>query len=244
LELLCSNFYSKYPEAKQASAELEEYLETVAARNEKVAEYNQLLSDLSYVCGESQKVMAQQTAAETARRQSVNPGFPALAGFSSALRRHALERCIVQLYMASRVYTMQSLDSYDVFADVLAKLASKSQPGELDSAALNTALIDIIATNLDNKQKKRTTQVDYQPAGSHCTITLTRKKSPLLFKMLENDKQGTFQLLPAGPDASIDGNPFARMSEVRVTGIRCVAKGAKTAAAVLTFELTHPGVET
>ena len=70
----------------------------------------------------------------------------------AALRKHSLELCIEQLYMASRVFTMQALVSYDVFADMLEELGSK--PGELESSALNAALIEIISEKLAEKQRK------------------------------------------------------------------------------------------
>ncbi len=241
LEAICSNFYEQFPVAKEAVDVLDEYIETVAARNEKIAEYNQLLTELCYIRGERQKTEAQQVEAEGTQRKTSSPGLHAMAGYASALRRHALERCIEQLYMASRVLTMQALDSYDVFADVLGQLGST--PGELDSSALKVGLIDIIEKKLAEKQSKGTL-TDYESLGSRCKVILTPEKNPLLFRMLSQGKAGTFQILPVGPDTTMERNPFARMAEVRVTGIRCTAIGATTSDGTLAFEITHPGIET
>jgi hypothetical protein len=242
LETILSNFYDKFPTARQASQAFDEYIEAVTARNEKVDEYNELLSELCYVRGELDKTIEQQTQAETARTQSSNPGLPAMARFSAALRTHALQRCVEQLYTSSRVFTLQALDSYDVFADVLGSMTST--PGELNPAALNTALVDLISNRLNEKQKHRTTRVAYTATGNHCRVRLTGSKYGLLFAKLKAGQEGTFTILPADPDATIDGNPFADMSEVRITGIRCTAQGMKTADNIHTIDITHPGIET
>ncbi|MBV9083766.1 MAG: hypothetical protein JOZ62_13890, partial [Acidobacteriaceae bacterium] len=144
LESILANFYERFPAASKASQTFQEYVESVAARNEKIDEYNQLLSQLCYIRGALDKTGAQQNQAEAARKQSANPGLPAMAAFSTALHTHALERCVEQLYTASRVFTLEALDSYDVFTDVLGKMTSASASGRLDSAALNTGLIYLI----------------------------------------------------------------------------------------------------
>src|SRR5262249_16837770 len=40
LESICSNFYTKFPSAKQLSEDLESYIHAITTRNEKVEEYN------------------------------------------------------------------------------------------------------------------------------------------------------------------------------------------------------------
>jgi hypothetical protein len=242
LESILSNFYERFPSANAASQILDEYVESVTARNEKVDEYNELLAQLCYVRGELDKTTEQQNQAETARKESSNPGLPAMAGFSAALHTHALQRCVEQLYAASRVFTLEALDSYDVFADVLGQMTST--PGELNPAALNTALIDLISVALDKKQEHRTIETDYPPLGAQCRVTLTPSKNPLLFQKLKAGKAGSFTILPVAPHTAGDRNPFAGMSEVRIAGIRCTAQGMTTGDNVHTIEITHPGIET
>jgi hypothetical protein len=139
---------------------------------------------------------------------------------------------------------MQSLQSYDVFADVLAKLTSPSAPGEINSAALNTGLIDLISRKLEVRQSERTSQSDFIPTGNRCSITLTPQTHSLLFKLLKSGESGSFIIPPAKPNTTLDLNPFARMADVRLTHIRCLARGMKTGNGSLFIELTHPGIET
>jgi hypothetical protein len=244
VESICSNFYESYPAAKVFSYLLDEYIEKVTARNEKVEEFNQLLSDVLYLDTEIGKTQVQQNQAATSIQTSANPGLPAMARYATALRRHAQERCVYQLYKASRVFTMQSLQSYDVFADVLGKLTSQSAPGEISSAALNTGLIDLISQKLEASQNERTSQSDFIPEGNRCSITLTPKTHSLLFKLLKSGESGSFTISPATPNTTLDQNPFARMADVRLTHIRCLAPGMKTGNGSLLIELTHPGIET
>ena len=244
VESICSNFYESIPGAKAFSYLLDEYIEKVTARNEKVEEFNQLLSDVLYLDTEIGKTQAQRNQAAASLQTSASPGLPAMARYATALRRHAQERCVYQLYMASRVFTMQSLQSYDVFADVLGKLTSPSAPGEIDSAALNTGLIDLISKKLEDSESQRTSQSDFIPTGNRCSITLTPKTHSLLFNLLKSGESGSFTIPPATPNTTLDRNPFARMADVRLTHIRCLAHGMKTGNGSLLIELTHPGIET
>jgi hypothetical protein len=244
VESICSNFYESYPAGKVFSYLLDEYIEKVTTRNEKVEEFNQLLSDVLYLDTEIGKTQVQQNQAAASIQTSANPGLPAMARYATALRRHAQERCVYQLYKASRVFTMQSLQSYDVFADVLGKLTSQSAPGEINSAALNTGLIDLISKKLEASQNERTSQSDFIPEGNRCSITLTPKTHSLLFKLLKSGESGSFTIPPAMPNTRLDQNPFARMADVRLTHIRCLAPGMKTGNGSLLIEITHPGIET
>jgi hypothetical protein len=146
--------------------------------------------------------------------------------------------------MASRVFTMQSLQFYDVFADVLGSLTSSAAPGEINSAALNTGLIDLISQDLESRQRERSSPSKFMPNGNRCRITLTRKTHLILIKMLEKGKPGTFSILPPTPDTTLEKNPFARMADVRLTHIRCSAEGMATSDNFQSFEITHPGIET
>lgn len=244
VESVCSNFYEQCPSARKIQYTLDQYIECVAARNEKLEEYNQLLSDVVYLNGELEKSQLQKSQAETSVQTSANPGLPAMARYTNALRRHAQERCIHQLYMASRVFTMQSLQFYDVFADRLGSLTSPAAPGEINSEALNTGLIDLISEDLESWQNKRTSPSKFVPNGNRCRITLSRKKNLILIKMLQSGKPGTFSILPPDPNTTLENNPFARMADVRLTHIRCSAEGMVTSDNVQSFEITHPGIET
>ena len=129
VESVCSNFYGKYPSARSISDALDQYIDAVAARNGKVEEYNQLLSSLLYVGAELDKTNEQRETIQGVWQRSANPGLPAMVRVGAALRRHAREQCIEQLYVACRVFTLQTLDPYDVFADVLGTVGSTTQPG-------------------------------------------------------------------------------------------------------------------
>jgi hypothetical protein len=242
-ESILSNFYTKYPKAKQISHALDAFIEAVTARNQKVEEYNQLLSDLFNLRGELAKSRTHRNQTTATLLGNAHPGLPELARFGRALRLHAWEQCVEQLYMASRVYTLQSLDPYDVFADVLGKLGNAEQ-GNLDKSALNTALIDLISNSLKAKQKLRTNRETFVPQGQHSSRTLTPQKDPLLFLMLKAHKPGKFQMMPARRETTIDRNPFAGMADVRLSHIRCTVEGMKTSDGIQVIEIRHPGFET
>jgi hypothetical protein len=242
VESICSNFYESYPSAREVAWLLDDYIEAVASRNLTVEEYNQLLADACYLGAERDKAKAQRNEVAASLQASAHPGLPAMVKFGRALRRHAWERCVEQLYIASRVYTLRSLNLYDAFGDALARLAG-AEDGELDSTALDTGLIDFIGQTLSAKQKPRTTRERFVPDGRHCSLTLTPDRYALLFRMLRGGKPGQFRLLLAKPDTQIEDNPFAGMADVRLTHIRCFAKGMKTSDDVHTIEISHPGIE-
>jgi hypothetical protein len=156
-ETICSNFYESYPAAKKISESLDDYIEAVAARNEKVEEY-QLLADLAYFRAELNKAQEQKDQVDTSLQQHANPWLPAMAKFIRALSRHAWERCVEHLYTASRVYTLQSLNLYDVFVDVLGGLTDP-KTGDLKWSALATGLIDLIGKKLDETQSETNREI-------------------------------------------------------------------------------------
>ncbi len=172
VESICSNFYESYPGAKKIAASLDAYIDAVTARNEKVEEYNQLLSDLCYMRAEAANVRAQQAQTSAVLQGSASPGLPTMARFAAAQYRHAREQCIELLYTASRVYTMQTLDVYDVFSGVLGRLTSAGD-SDLNTAALDTGLIDLISQELTKKQKRKTSVEPFVPGGDRCSVTLT-----------------------------------------------------------------------
>ncbi len=256
VEAILSNFYKTYPDAKKVSGYLDQYIEAVVARNEKVEEYNQFLSQFVYIASELLRTKMQKQLTDTAHQHAASPGLPTMAKFSRALRRHAWEDCVQILYRASRVFALKSLDdSYDVFSTVLGRLASGSDPAELDSAALNTALIDIITKDLTTHLMAKTTSQDFKPDGSHCCLTLKRKPAaaasefdpfltPAIFESLKSGEYTTFRILAPDRDATVDENPFAGMADVRLTHITCTPTEVKTKDTVFTIELTHSGAET
>jgi hypothetical protein len=247
VENICSNFYESYPAAKAISESLDDYIEAVEARNEKVEEYNQLLADLAYVRAALNKAQEQKDQVDTAVQQSANPGLLAMAKFSRALSRHAWETCVENLYAASRVYTLESLNLYDVFVDVLGGLTDP-KTGDLMWSALATGLIDLIGKKLNETQSGTNCEI-FGPdpdTGKHLPVSwmLTPQKDPLVFAMLKGYKPGKFRILPADPQTTIDRNPFAGMADVRLNRIRCTANGMKTTPSNLhVITIRHPGQE-
>ena len=271
VESICSNFYVKYPEAKEVSGYLDVYIEAVAARNQKVEEYNQNISELAYVAAELLRTKAQKQLADTWRQKAASPGLPALAKFARALRRHAWEDCVQQLYIASRVLSLKSLDFYDVFADVLGQLSFSADAAELKSEALNTGLISFISTEMTNRLSYKTTLDSFEPKGAHCCMILTRDASALpsaaslvvdnetqaqfptgptpvvrpdLFNLLRQGKPARFRITAAHHKTDIEQSPFADKSDVRLTHLRCTPTGMKTSDNVYSLVLRHPGFET
>jgi hypothetical protein len=228
VEQICSNFYTSYPDAKKASEYLDGYIEAVAARNAKVDEYNYLLSGLTYIASELLRTRAQKQLTEATRLGAANPGLPAMAKFRRALRRHAWENCVEILYLASRVYTLKSLDPYDVFSHVLGKLASGFDPAELDSAALNVGLIDLMSADLKDRLNKKTNSQSFGQTDEPCSIILSSGPVSLI-------RPDLIKLLKDGKPAKLN---FSRMTGVRLTHLRCTPAGINSDDP-FTFKFTH-----
>ena len=176
-----------------------------------------------------------------------------MANFTQALWRHALQRCIEQLYMASRVVTLLTLSDYDVFQDVLGKLKpAGSSPGRLNSASLDTALIDLVATQLSEQAKYQTNREKFPDANEPpIRFTLTKETHRHVFRILspasgkhDATRVATFTLGAARKNSEADSNnPFEGMSDVRLSAIRCRIKGLVTSNNVHKVELRHSGIE-
>lgn len=252
---ICSNFYSIFDEARKITNTIDEYIEAVTTRNAKVEEYNQLSSGLRYISAELYKVGTEITTASDSNSKGSNPGLPAMARFSTALYRHALERCLEHLYIACRVFTMESLSLYDVFSQVLGKLAaSATTDGELNSAALDTGFIDLISQKLRHEQDLQSNIQHFKPKGNQCWVRLVEEDAPskgafqivdpVLFALLRHHQAATFQLLPPDAEIGTKEHPFAQKANVRLRKIRCRAKGMRTSDKIHRIDITHPGIET
>ena len=228
VEQICSNFYKSYPDAKKASEYLDQYIEAVAARNAKVEEYNYLLSGLTYLASELLRTKTQKQLTEATHQGAASPGLPAMAKFRRALRRHAWENCVEILYLASRVYTLKSLDPYDVFSNVLGKLASGVDPAELDTAALNAGLIDLMSADLKDRLNKKTASQDFGQTDAPCSIILSSGPVPLI-------RSDLMRLLRDGKPAKVS---FPRMTGVRLTQLKCTPAGINSDDP-FTVKLTH-----
>jgi len=116
---------------------------------------------------------------------------------------------------------MQTLDVYDVFSDVLGRLTAAGD-ADLNAAALDAGLIDLISQKLRNKQKHKTSVAPFPPEGRLCSVTETAKSNPLLFAMLARHQPGVFRITAPTVVSTVDRNPFAAMTFFRAIRIRRV----------------------
>ena len=243
---ITDDFYKQFAVARELQSDFDSYVDLVATRSAKIDEYNKELQGLCYL-------RAQVRAVDDAKRKTeswakASPDTVALTGManvSRALWRHARERCIETLYLASRAFTMQSLSTKDVFVDVLGKVVEGGkQPTNVGTAALYAAQIDLIADELKTENARTANIEQFHAQGEHCRIVLTKEKNRLAFAMLKANKSAVVPVLHARQGDDTDRTPFSGMSNVRLSAIRITVKGMKTRDNVYSIKFTHPGVET
>jgi len=245
VDAICAEFFSKCPTAKKLSDDLAHYIELVATRNAKIAEYNDALTELCYLRSQADAIRSAKNKTESWRVSQAGLSLPQMAAFSSALWRHAREQCVETLYLASRAFTMHTLSNKDVFVDVLRQLMAGSQrPDNINSTAFRAALIDFIVGRLKEENKRLSTIQAFVPMGNSCRIEFTKARNPLLFATLMNGNEGLVSILPARKDTNTDHTHFPGMANVRLSAIRACALGMRTKDNIHVIQFTHPGVET
>jgi hypothetical protein len=245
VDAICADFSEKCPTAaKELREELDHYIELVATRNAKIAEYNNALTALCYLRSQLKEVTEAKSKTDSWRVSQADLSLPQIAAFSSALWRHAREQCVETLYFASRAFALQILNTKDIFADVLGQLMPGGQrPDTVDSTAFRTALIDFIAGRLKDENRRQST-IESFPQAWVCRLVVMKEKNPLLFAMLQAGKEGIVSILPARKVTDADHTPFPGMANIRLSAVRACAVGMKTDDNTHVIEVTHSGVET
>ena len=77
---------------RKLSDDLAHYIELVATRNAKIAEYNDALTELCYLRSQADAIRSAKNKTESWRVSQAGLRLPQMAAFSSALWRHARER--------------------------------------------------------------------------------------------------------------------------------------------------------
>ena len=257
LNSILENFYEQSANARNISQTLDAYVDAVQARNAKVDEWNQLLALYAYCGAESKKADAQ--SAEVEETKSNDPGLVAMARFSTALNRHALEDYIKRLYEAGWVCSLRTLRNFDPLAS-LSEIASESNAdiGFLNSDILAKAVNDYIGAVLSS-----TTTISDLSDMPQIELTLTPKTHPLVFALLRKGKAASFQIPATDPRAVQPGakppadpeeptaqsNVFALKADVRLTHIKprvFLEKDNELSSLCsrYTIQLSHSGRET
>jgi hypothetical protein len=220
VQQICEDFYSKVPEARQASDAIKDYVDLCGDLNASIGEYNALLAELLAAQGDQAKVTGQQKDAAAEKAKTSDPDLPLIASFAASLYRHARQDCIEQLYLASRAYSLLSLQPYDVFEAMLGHLLpSGKEPDDLDANALKGALIEIAVQRLKADQRRISDIEAFEPDADRNRVVFTDADDPLLFALLRKDHAASFRLPPARVGDGPDRTPFTNRRDVRLNAV-------------------------
>ena len=247
VDQMCEDFYSSILEARKLSDSMDAYIDLAGSLNAGIEDFNSLLAELLEIQTKSDKNTAQQDAATAALATDSQPDLPAMTSFAASLYTHAREECIKVCYHASRACTLQSLDSYDVFTDMIGELVPAGQePDTINSTTLGGALIDIAVNRLTisvEVPQKFGLQPNIPKPVDRVRVVVTEADERLLFAMLRIGKTGSFTLTPAHAGDSTAKTPFFDKANVRLSEIRCWSDGLITKSGRQHFGLTHSGID-
>ena len=250
LDELCDKLWTISGAAKAKEA-FDEYVSAVQARNAHVMTLNESLSRLrAYVAGSAQTAAAIATA-QTQAAASTDAGAVTLVTQLTRMASRARADCIEALYLASRAYSFWALEHADALAGVLSDL-SAGLPLAMTPTALQAAgeqLLTRYDKTIDTQLGER--PIWLPPKNAPATargklIELTPQSHPAVFEQLRTKRWASFQLTAPRAGTTADSNPFAGLSDVRLTSVRCWLSGVRWAdgrGPIVRVDLEHQGRE-
>jgi hypothetical protein len=171
--------------------------------------------------------------------------------FVQSLYDHAKTNCINGLYSASRALRFWTLADYDVFGDVL----KCSGPTDVNYLAVASGHDGILTHRVGQVNKLVT---DLAPRSDPVIVVFHTKTHPKIIPSFKKDRgidedlddqarYWEFTLDPATKESTSADSPFAGMSNVRLTEVRCWLIGLDSAADAtghIKVNLTQMGEET
>jgi hypothetical protein len=248
---LCDEFWNVSGAAKAKEA-FDDYVSAVQARNAHVMTLNESLARLrAYVAGGAQTASA-LAAAQTQAAGASDPGAVALVAQLTRMASRARADCIESLYLASRAYSFWALAPADALADVLSDLAV-GRPLAMSPTALQAAG-ERLLTRYDKAMEADLSErpIWFPPRNAPATqrgkiIELTPQSHPSVFERLRTQGTASFGLRAPRARTTADENPFAGLSDVRLSSVRCWLNGVGWAAGhgpIVRVDLEHLGRET
>ena len=239
-ENMCDKFYSKTGANSKKAQEAMDYLvEQVQLRNDKIMEYNSLLRQQQDLRSRLESLGLQKRETETKLAANADPGLPEMTAFVDECYEQAKERCLKDLYMASRAYVFWALEPYSLFKDLL----EETHPNEIDHTLMLRGKDTILG------KLKETRELMAGPLQSFAKIVIHLKDHPGALQTLRSKEMANFYIQPAGTKTSIENSPFAGLADVRITKVRPWAIGLETGetdhkAHLHHLVMTHLGSET
>ena len=180
----------------------------------------------------------QQRVTESDRAR-IELGLSAPASFVNDSYELAKERCLTDLFRASRAYVFWQLKPLDLFGDLL----RGRRPEEVDHALLLRAKGDIL------KKLEDAWEDLARPPQQFNKITIRLSRLPQVLDTLRKNEAAIFQIEPVRFGMKKSMSPFAGLAQVRLTKIRAWAIGLQTGAndqgnLMHHIVLTHLGRET
>lgn len=215
-------------------------IEQVQIRNDEVLRYNSLLQRQLELKGRITDTDLQRREVEKRRARNANPGLPAMAAFVNDLYEQAKERCLYDLYLATRAYVFWSLQPYSLFDDLL----HGKSPQEVDYTLLSAGRDRILDKLKEQREKLSRPDQHFNKA-----VIRLSDLSPSVLQTLKAKNSATFALAPARKGMSEAESPFAGLARVRVNKVRPWAIGLETGEDSRGVRkhhivLTHLGTET
>ena len=247
---LCDKFWNTSGAAEAKDA-FDDYVSAVQARNAHVMTLNESLARLrDYVAGSAKTASALATA-QTHAAASLDAGAVTLVAQLTRMASRVRADCIEFLYLASRAYSFWALDSADALANVLSDL-STGRPLAMSPSALEAAgesLLMKYDKAIDAGLSERS--IYFPPRNAPVTqrgmmIHLTLQSHPAVFNGLRTKGRASFELPAARGRTMADKNPFAGLSNIRLSSVRCWLSGVSWSLGHgpdVRIELQHQGRE-
>jgi len=246
LDQLLERFYTK-AQSQEAMAAMDDYVETVQARNELLAQYNILVAEYLDVAGERRALQASKKSVGEIWAREMAPNLYAETAFLTALYDRTRENCIAYCYDALRAFRFWSLkpDTDNALYQTL-KLGDTSQ---IDHNVLSGVVESLFSGRTDTIKGAMTDMVQPVPdpklnlKGRGIVVVFRRDDHPLQFARLAKEGVASFDIPAATRDSTKATNPFAGYYNVRITHARAWIHGVSSDDKVCFVNLRHGGEE-
>jgi hypothetical protein len=226
---LCDKFWSVRG-ADKAKDAFDDYVSAVQVRNAHVLSLNESLARLrDYVAAGSQTSAALAKAATQAAVSS-DAGAATLVTQLTRMASRARADCIESLYLASRAYSFWAQQPADALAGVLTDLAA-GRPLAMTPTALQAAGEQLLKRYHNAIEQSLTDRPIWDPprdaakTARGMMVEITYDSHPAVIRKLREHGKTSFELPAARANTAAKQNPFAGLSDVRLTSLRCWLHG-------------------
>lgn len=228
--------YRSVEGAEAAEAAVQKYVQLVQNLNALIMEYNNDLTEYLNMEGQIAQLQAQIAQAEEAS-SNLDPTLPSCASFMGALYEAAKNLTLNTLYLATKSFRMWALEDLS-----LTSLLSASEPSQINHATLTSARGQLLGLYSEAQESFGRELQPFPADGQRGIVFVVDDPASLAQFAAHGSLDVTIPL--AEPNTTIAQNPFAGLTDIRVTKARPWIDGATVSNDSLMVTITHTGGET